>query len=64
MKVSVTITKGEKNSTEDIVLTDPCTFIDCGNIDCDCCPLHEVAVALRKSQENFSKVLQSIEEEN
>ncbi len=63
MKISVTLTKEEKNSTENLVLRDPCTNIECGNIDCDCCPLHEVAVALRKAQENFSKVLQSIDEE-
>ena len=63
MKVSVTISKGEKNSTEDLVLKDPCTHIDCGNIDCDVCPLHEVVVELRKAQEKFSKILQSIDEE-
>ena len=63
MKVSITITKKEKNSTEDLVLKDPCSCIECGNIDCDVCPLHEVAVELRKAQEKFSKILQSIDEE-
>lgn len=63
MKVSITITKKEKNSTEDLVLKDPCSCIECGLIDCDVCPLHEAAVELRKAQEKFSKILQSIDEE-
>ena len=64
MELSVTLTKEEKNSTKDLVLKDPCAHIECGEIDCEACPLHKTAVALRKAQENFSKVLQSIEEEN
>ena len=63
MKISVTLTKEEKNKTQELIFVDPCTHINCGIIDCDNCPLHEVAVALRKAQESFSKVLQSIDEE-
>ena len=63
MKVLITITKEEKNSTENLVLKDPCTNIECGNIDCNCCPLREVAEALREAQREFNTVLQSIDEE-
>lgn len=63
MKISTTITKEEKNNTDNSILKDPCAYIECGDIDCDVCPLHEAAVALRKAQENFCKVLYSIEEE-
>ena len=63
MKMIVTMTKEEKSNTEKIILVDPCTHINCGIIDCDSCPLHEAAVALRKAQESFSKILQSIDEE-
>lgn len=63
MKVSITITKQEKNKTEDLIIMDPCRHIECAEIDCDTCPLREAAEELRKAQQNFNKVLQSIEEE-
>lgn len=63
MKVSVTISKEEKNETENVILKDPCAHIECGEIDCNSCPLREAAEELRKAQDNFNKILQSIEEE-
>lgn len=63
MKISITMTREEKSKTENSILKDPCAYIECGDIDCDFCPLHEAAVALRKAQDNFCKVLYSLEEE-
>lgn len=63
MKVSVVITKAEKDSTQQLIFRDPCTYIECGEIDCDVCPLHGAAKALRKAQEDFDKVLCSFHEE-
>jgi hypothetical protein len=63
MKISITITKEEKNRAENSIIVDPCMHIECCEIDCNNCPLREVAEELRKAQENFNKVLQSIEEE-
>lgn len=63
MKVSVTITKEEKNRAESAIMIDPCMHIECCEIDCNSCPLREAAEELRKAQDNFNKILQSIEEE-
>ena len=63
MKITTTLTKEEKNRTEALIINDPCTHIECGDIACDVCPLHEYAVALRKAQDNFNNILQSIKEE-
>ena len=40
MKVSVVITKAEKDQTQQLIFREPCTYIECGEIDCDVCPLH------------------------
>lgn len=63
MKISVTISKEEKNETENVILKDPCAHIECGEIDCETCPLHKSAVALRKAQDDFMNTLYSITEE-
>jgi hypothetical protein len=63
MKLSVTISKEEKNETENVILKDPCAHIECGEIDCEACPLHKTAVALRKAQDDFMNTLHSITEE-
>lgn len=63
MKVSITLTKGERVLTDDLITKDPCSHIECGNIECDVCPLRETAEALRKAQNDFYKVLHSIDEE-
>ena len=38
MKVSVVLTKAEKDQTQQLIFSDPCTYIECGEIDCDVCP--------------------------
>ena len=63
MKISITITKEEKNKAENSIMIDPCTHIECCEIDCNNCPLREAAEKLRKAQDNFSNILRSITEE-
>lgn len=57
MKIVTTITADEKNNTLDGILFDPCTYIHCGEIDCNDCPLHTVTEALRKAQEDYEKAI-------
>lgn len=64
MKIQITITKEEHDNTLDTVMCDPCTHIQCGQIDCEVCPLRERAEELRKAQENFMRTLNGIEVEN
>lgn len=63
MKILITMTKEEKNKAESSIMVDPCMHFECRGIDCEFCPLREAAEELRKAQDNFNKVLQSIEEE-
>ena len=60
MKINITITKEEVDNTIDI-LEDPCNHINCGEIDCECCPFRTAAEELRKAQERFRRVLDEIE---
>lgn len=63
MKIQITITKEERNNTENIIMVDPCRYIKCGQIDCENCPLQENAEKLRKEQERFMRVLNEIKVE-
>ena len=63
MQITITITKEERDNTENIIMADPCAHIQCGQIDCEDCPLRENARALREEQERFMKVLNEIEVE-
>jgi hypothetical protein len=60
MKIIATMTAEEKNKTLEGVLFDPCTYIHCGEIDCDECPLQDVARALRKAQEDYENAIDKI----
>ena len=60
MKIITTLTVEEKEKTLDSVLFDPCTYIYCGEIDCDKCPLRDAARVLRKAQEDYVKVISKI----
>ena len=64
MKIQITITKEERDNTTNIIMVDPCRHINCGQIDCEQCPLRENAKMLRREQENFMRVLNEIEVEN
>jgi hypothetical protein len=63
MKVTVTMTKGEKNRILDRVLFDPCEHIECENIDCEQCPLHKVVSKVRKALNQFNDAINAIPEE-
>ena len=63
MKIQITITKEERDCTEDIIMVDPCFHIKCHEIDCHECPLRENAEELRKAQERFMRTLNGIEVE-
>lgn len=59
--MKITITELERKSTIDLVFVDPCADIECSGIDCNCCPLREVAHKLRQAQEQFCKVVNAME---
>lgn len=59
--MKITITKEEYKNTKEMVYIDPCAEIECGGIDCNHCPLQATATALREAQDNFMKVLDSME---
>ena len=61
MKIKTTLTAEEKNKTLERAIFDPCARIHCGEIDCEECPLQDVAIALRKAQENFENAINKIE---
>lgn len=63
MKIQITITKEERDNTENIIMVDPCAQIFCRGIDCHECPLRENAEELQKAQEKFMRALNSIEVE-
>ena len=60
MKIEITLTKAEKDETIDLVVFDPCVAIDCSEIDCVDCPLHNAAVGVRKAHEVFINVLNKL----
>lgn len=60
MKITTTITKEERARTYNAVLNDPCKDIDCAEIDCETCPLHSAAIKMRKAQERFIDILDSM----
>ena len=64
MKFQISITKKEHDNTIKIIMVDPCTHMECGEIDCDKCPLQQNAIALRKEQERFMRALNEIEVED
>ena len=59
--MKITITEKERKNTIDLIFVDPCTEIECGAIDCNHCPLQSTAANLREAQEQFRKVLDSME---
>ena len=59
--MKITISELERKNSVDLIYVDPCAEIDCGNIDCNHCPLQETAHELRQAQENFCKVLNALE---
>ena len=59
----IVITEKECKETKENILVDPCACIECGALDCNFCPLHETACELRKAQNNFIKIINSIEQE-
>lgn len=59
--MKITITKKEYENTKSSVYVGPCAEIKCEAIDCNHCPLQETATALRKAQDEFFKVLDSME---
>lgn len=60
MKITITMTKEEKNNTENAILVDPCAHIQCSSIDCERCPLQAHVQKLREVQEDFLKALKMI----
>ena len=59
--MKITITEKERKSTVNLIMVDPCTEIECGAIDCNHCPFQTVGAELRQAQENFIKVLNSLD---
>lgn len=60
MKITVTITKEERAKTYNLVYNDPCGEINCAEVDCENCPLQAVAESVRRAQDDFISVLNSI----
>jgi len=60
MKIIVTITATEQHDTLEAIMIDPCIHIQCGEIDCEECPLHTAAQAFRRAQEDYAKVINKI----
>ena len=63
MKITTTITLKEKVETTNGLDIDPCSRIECANIDCEACPLREAAEALRKAQIAFLRLIDEFEVE-
>lgn len=61
MKITVTLTQKERTETIDRLDFDPCSRIQCANIDCENCPLRESAEAVRKAQNTFLRLLDEFE---
>lgn len=64
MKIQITITKEERNNTNNMINVDPCSHILCGQIDCENCPLRESVQELQKAKDKFLRALNGIEVEN
>ena len=60
MKITITITKEEKDKTIEGIMFDPCTHIQCSGVHCVNCPLQSVGEALRKAQENYARAINQI----
>lgn len=60
MKISVTMTKEEKKKVLDQILFDPCEHINCGDFNCNQCPLHEAVVRMREAIDNLDNVIDCI----
>ena len=60
MKITVTITKEEREKTSNLVYVEPCKEINCSGINCENCPLQPVAENLRIAEDAFLSVLNSI----
>ena len=60
MKITVTMTKEEKDNTTNAMWVDPCKHIRCGSIDCETCPLQAQAEKLREAQHDFLEGLRAI----
>ena len=60
MKIAIIFTEKEVKDTEDNIMRDPCEHIECADLDCDNCPLREYVRNLRKAQEQFIDVLNSM----
>lgn len=60
MKITTTITKEERAKTYNLVYVDPCEEIVCNGVDCASCPLQAVADKVRKAQDGFISVLNSL----
>ena len=57
MKISVTATQKEIEETQNKIWVDPCAYLNCGDIDCEQCPLREAAQNLREAQNKFISVI-------
>lgn len=60
MKIAVTMTKEEKKRVLDQILFDPCEHINCADVNCNQCPLHEAVVRMREAIDNLDNVIDSI----
>lgn len=60
MKISITMTKEEKKKVLDQILFDPCEHINCADVNCNQCPLHEAVVRMREAIDNLDNVIDCI----
>ena len=60
MKLTVTITNEERSKTLENIMFDPCTYIKCGEVECEACPLQGVSEALRRAQEDYARAINKI----
>lgn len=60
MKMTITITKEERDKTLNDIMFDPCFHMLCSGIHCDSCPLQTVTEALRRAQENYARTINEI----
>lgn len=64
MKIIITATQKEIEETKNKMYVDPCAYFQCGSIDCEKCPLREVAEELREAQHKFINIVNSITIQN
>ena len=60
MKIVAIMTAEEKNKTLKSIMFDPCTHIQCDEMDCDQCPLQSVREAFQDAQENYARAINKI----